>query len=105
MLQLFRNAWPEIEAAFLSVTAQLDDANIDERLVDVGLTGSQLTLKTSGYQRALERWLRKPARGALRRLLEWADTILDSLVSVLPAVEVVREYKECIMNEVHSEPA
>jgi len=99
MLLLFQNAWPDIDRAFTLVATQLENDALDASLTGAGLTGTQLALKMGGYGRALERWLRKKGRRTLRGFLSWADTILDSLVSVLPAAEIIREYKECLVNE------
>lgn len=100
MLTLFRKAWPEVQIAFTSVLARLENAELDDPLARAGLTRSQLAVKVGGFERAFQLWIGRKARRSLRRLLEWADTILGSLAAVIQAVEIIREYKDCLRNEV-----
>jgi hypothetical protein len=99
MRTLFLDAWLEVRGAFDVAVGYLQDDELDEGLARVGLTSLQLSLKLGGFRRALQHWFNRRTRGALRRLLAWADTILDSLAAVMPPAEVIREYKECLKNE------
>lgn len=101
LYNFFEMAWPPVLAAITDAIKQLTSEGLDEPLERVGLTGASLRLKLAGVANAHLRWRqggKRPGR-ALRKLLDWIDTLLDSLASVVLAVEIVKEYKDCLRNE------
>ena len=112
----FEGAWDTVRKAFERLRAELShraeevshdasygtpDPTIDEKLASRGLVGEQLDLKLAGWHRVqswkIFAWL-FPRRW-LAALLRWANVILGSLSSVFPPAEIIKEYKECIEND------
>ena len=101
MQSAYVDAWKEVQPAFAELLNVLEAPSVEPRLAAVGLTGKQLALKVKGYFRALDDWRQHGGGLGVRwkKLLDWADTILDSLLPVIPGGEVIKEYKECLRNE------
>lgn len=104
MRPLFRAAWAEVEPVFNTLDFELrhesPDAQIEGKLEAAGLTGAQLDLKLAGFERALENWRTNGHTPALLgKVLNWINTLLKSLISVLPGGEALKEFKESIENE------
>jgi hypothetical protein len=103
----FSVGWLRVKAAFTELTSWVQDNNNVPKLRAVGLTGASLRLKVAGLRRAFTRMLSGAAAPfrALRNFLGWGNTILGSLASVFQAVEVIKEYKECIENDLADQEA
>jgi hypothetical protein len=104
---LYEEAYHEIEYAVGATRATLLPEEygrapavyaeeLDSELERVGLTGSQLELKRSGWVRALARFEAAPVRSLLLRALRWANIILGSLAGVVGASEALKEFKESV---------
>ena len=83
---VLRMGWEDAEASLVRASAQLRE--IDWRYVEgAGLTGRQLEMK--------DRLLRMDVgTGIVGRIIRRLDSIMGSLASVLPVLEIAREYKE-----------
>ena len=96
------DAWPSVQRSLASLRNTLTDAQtrldspVRRALEEIGLTGIQLQLKLQGFFGAIGRRVGRLSRRWLREVLAWANVILGSLARVLPAAEVVKEYKECL---------
>lgn len=102
-----RAAWPEILAAFNQVDSALASGNFTPQLEKVGLTGPSWQLKLSGFKRAFSRLWRTGKEGlrkATGSLLRWSNIILGSLSSVVPAAEIIKEFKESVENDLAEHP-
>jgi hypothetical protein len=80
-----------------------EESPLYEELEHVGLTAAQLSLK----ERVLQ-WIVTAAGGELRQVLAWINTFLGSLAQVIPAVDLVKEYKEhleIVIDIQHRRPA
>lgn len=96
----FVEAWPEVRA---SISTAKDDlftrVVVSDRLPSAGLTGKQLALKLFAFRRSVDALkLGGWSRRLLKRVLDWLNTILGSLASVLPGVDAIKEFKEAIEN-------
>jgi hypothetical protein len=65
----------------------------DIKLQQAGLAGQQLDLKLQGFQSAYEDLKLMGGIKRLKRFFKWANLILGSLAAVIPAVELLKEYK------------
>lgn len=91
-----------IESATTALQAVEDtNASLWSDSNTVGLLGPSLTLKLSLGRRVAERAFepaKRPLTGitgqALRPLLKWINSLLGSLARALPALDLVKEYKE-----------
>jgi hypothetical protein len=104
----FSVGWLRVKDAFTNLTSWIQDNDNVPQLRAVGLTGASLRLKVAGLRRAFTRLLSgaaAPFHGRLRNFLAWGNTILGSLASVFQAVEVIKEYKECIENDLADQDA
>jgi hypothetical protein len=107
---LVREAWRELQPQFETATKEMRKiASIDVSSFQArGLSGSQLELKIEEY-----RWRREPflsnfkkfrpskiTSNVLKRLLKAllisADNILDTLASMLPTMQAVKEFKDTL---------
>lgn len=76
---------------------------LNSQLENAGLTGSQLTMKLSGYVNSRNEFKRKGGIWLLKRLLRWLNTLLGSMALVpllTNLVEPIKELKEAIENMV-----
>jgi hypothetical protein len=107
---LVREAWRELQPRFETATREMRKiVSIDVSSFQArGLSGSQLELKIEEY-----RWRREPflsnfekfrpskiSSNVLKRLLKAllisADNILDTLASMLPTIQAVKEFKDTL---------
>lgn len=90
------DAWNDLRFNRLpTIRDQLASAS-ENSLRDAGLSGPQLTAKLNWLNNA---WWAFRLRGTvplLKKVLEWIDLILGSLVAVIPAAEPLKELKEAI---------
>ena len=102
-----RDAWPELQAAFREVDQALvslaETNDQEQKLKKAGLTGASWKLKWYGFKRGFSR-LWQAGREGLRKatgwLLRWSNTILGSLTTVVPQAEIIKEFKECVENDI-----
>jgi len=89
-VRMLPGPWKEVESAFLSArnTIERDDFNWGY-VEGIGMTGDMLRWK----KRMLDESVRE---GTVGRFLKFANAILGSLAKVIPPLEVVKEYKECV---------
>lgn len=83
-------AQPAIDEA----VAELQNQHLDDQLARVGLVGPSLDLKLAGFEYAMVMFLESLSLKWFKRLLKWINTLLGSLKSVIPGVEIVKELKE-----------
>lgn len=86
---------PEVKTRFTDVRSALADLPPGS-LENAGLSGPLLSLKLDRFNRARE--LLRPgfARGAFKRLLRWANVLLDSLSTILPPAKAIEEFKKTV---------
>jgi hypothetical protein len=92
----FRSAWTEIEADGLFELAieRLRSREVEPALTDVGLVGSGLKPKLSGFRRTHGRLTKSLTWLAVKPVLKWANVILGSLGKALPFLDPIKEFKE-----------
>lgn len=93
-------AWQAGEPRFGELSRQLEDPEWGPRLESAALTGAPLRFKMAGWRGALQRFLRRPGRNALKLVLRWAKVALGSLATIFGAVEPIKEFKEALEAEV-----
>jgi hypothetical protein len=102
-----QSAWEELAPSFAMAPrylAEPPDANLLEaQLVHVGLTGRQLALKRTGWERARDSFRARVTKRALSRALRWANIILGSLAGLIPGADAIKEYKEAVEQAVEDE--
>ena len=76
---------------------------LNEALGDSGLSGSELTFKIQGFRMAFDRFWQRGTVNLLKKLLNWINTILKSLIAAIPGAEAINEFKEAIENEINDE--
>ena len=101
----YRDGWAEAADRFGELGNKLGnlDPVTEEALRVAGLTGEHLELKATGTREAgrayasgksLPMWPPSLKRRAMMRLLKWLNIFLGSFASVIPAAELIKEYKE-----------
>lgn len=108
---LVRNAWKELQPQFETATKEIGKiASTDVSSFQArGLSGSQLELKIKEYTWRRERLfnfdklrLSRIASDVLKRLLRAllasADNILDTLASIVPPIQVIKEFKDTLVS-------
>jgi hypothetical protein len=97
-----RAAWSSVRQAFDGAARFLDEVAEDD-LAEVGLTGSELALKLTGFDLALQDLQAARVAGgirgivkALKKFLNWADVCLDSLAKLLNQADRIAEVKDAI---------
>lgn len=111
---LVRNAWKELQPQFETATKEIreivsTDVSAGARFQAMGLSGSQLELKIKEYTRRRERLLNfdklklsRIASDVLKRLLKAlltsADNILDTLASIFPPMQAIKEFKDTLVS-------
>lgn len=98
--ELIQRAWDEVRPRFGKLRDALSSGVFDDRLDEVGLRGAQLELKMRGFGLALEEFRRSGRLGLLKKLLDWINTILKSLVAAIPGGEPIVELKEILEKEI-----
>lgn len=82
--------WPQVRDAFQSARSMIEREQLNWKYVEgVGMTGNWLRWK----KRLLDESVKE---GAVGRFLKLANAILGSLAKVIPPLEIVKEYKECV---------
>ncbi|HAT1764868.1 hypothetical protein SCJ96_11310 [Legionella pneumophila serogroup 1] len=94
----FEKANKELIPIIKQVKEDIEHLSVD-KLERVGLWGDQLTLKIKGFENAFKSWSSNGTKKALLKLLKWLNTILGSLSIIIPHCEPIKEYKECIEND------
>ena len=95
----FNDAHSEIENSIRKAINDLENES-DQNLISVGLSGKQLQLKLSGFNNAYTIWQAKRTNKILLSLLKWLNIILGSLAAIIPIIEPIKEYKECLENHI-----
>lgn len=93
-----RSAWADLRErdALTAIIDELEPAETSAALDAVGLWGSQLGFKLTGWMNAFTEWREARTADALRRAFRWANLIVGSLGSVVtgPGLELFKEFKE-----------
>lgn len=94
-------AWEELIPQWEIIEDSLRDPSdeILERLKAAGLTGSQLEMKLHFVQGVFDKFRKYGSTFLLRRLLSALNKLLGSLLSAVPGVEAVKEYKDYAESE------
>lgn len=88
--QIVREPWPQVEHAFRDARNMIESEQLNWEYVEgIGMTGNWLRWK----KRLLDESVKE---GTVGRFLKFANAILGSLAKVIPPLEVVKEYKECV---------
>jgi hypothetical protein len=111
---LVRKAWEELQPQFRTAAEEIreivsTDVSERARFQAMGLSGSQLELKIREYTRRRERLLdfdklklSRIASDVLKRLLKAlltsADNILDTLASMFPPMQAIKEFKDTLVS-------
>jgi hypothetical protein len=106
---LVRHAWKELQQQFETATREIRKIDVSSYQAR-GLSGSQLELKIEEYK-----WRREPflsnfdklrpskmtsdlLKRLLKALLTSADNILDTLASMLPPMQAIKEFKDTLVS-------
>ena len=82
--------WREVEHAFLSARNMIEKEEFNWEYVEgIGMTGNMLRWKKAMLDESVR-------EGTVGRFLKFANAILGSLSKVIPPLEIVKEYKECV---------
>jgi hypothetical protein len=89
-------AWAAIESrgTIDHAIVALGAPAVDDLLAAHGLVGPERVAKTASVHEASRRYWQHPGLKALKALLSYLDSILGSLVPVIPWLEPVKEFKE-----------
>lgn len=88
--QTLTEPWPQVEHAFRTARNMIEREEFNWEYVEgVGMTGNWLRWK----KRLLDESVKE---GTVGRFLKFANAILGSLAKVIPPLEIVKEYKECV---------
>ena len=88
-------AWPPVELQLLvmeNVTSTVED----QRMIEHGLYGPQLTFKLAVIERIRQRFFANPTKRWLQRWLKAIDNLLDSLPDPLGVGAAIKEFKTAI---------
>jgi hypothetical protein len=99
-----REAWKEVQPHFNDLLHAVHTAD-QQRLLAHGLGGFQLHFKLATVRELFQIYTRAGSRRALRRLLEAADTLLDSIVGATTVGSAVVEIKDTIKNCIKADPS
>lgn len=104
-----QSAWEEVTPSFdmagRYLTEPPDASLLEAQLAHVGLTGGQLRLKRTGWERARDAFRERFTKRALGRALGWANIILGSLAGLIPGGDAIKEYKEAVEQAVEDAEA
>jgi hypothetical protein len=93
------NAWSSlkstVQTSFQTLRSSLRGI-ANDILERIGLTGHQLALKLKGLNDAWQAFNELGTVRLLKKLLEWINAILGSLIAALPGGEALKEFKEAI---------
>jgi hypothetical protein len=88
--QIVTEPWPQVEHAFRDARNIIESEQLNWEYVEgVGMTGNWLRWK----KRLLDESVKE---GTVGRFLKFANAILGSLSKVIPPLEIVKEYKDCV---------
>lgn len=91
--------WEELRPLFRQVQDAVR-ALSDEQLQSAGLYGRQLAFKLTGFRSAWNSFFNLGGVNRLIKVLKWINTLLKSLVSLLPIGEPLVEFKEVMETEI-----
>lgn len=94
--ELFKKAYSVVKKSFEKAESILKTADIRNNLEINGLTGAQLELKILLFNRAYQLWKNTNIMKHLINLLKYLNIILGSLVNVIPLLEQLKEFKDCL---------
>jgi hypothetical protein len=103
--QAFIRVLPLVSLRLANAASELEgiettDSHLRRRLDDAGLVGDALSLKRDIWERTTAASFATAATGffgrMLRPLLKLINSILGRFVSVFPALELVKEYKDSV---------
>jgi hypothetical protein len=86
--------WSRQEERFDSAISYLGDQQIERDLVERGLTGAELAIKLEVYEITVRIYEERPTPTRYADALKAGDIPLDSLASVVPGLDAVKEAKE-----------
>jgi hypothetical protein len=92
----FNEAWGEVAERFDEVIELIHSADHEESLRRHGLRGASFRLKAEGFWRNARAFFASPSRRWLRKSLGWANNVLTSLASAIPAAGIIQEFKEAL---------
>jgi hypothetical protein len=82
--------WREVEHAFVSARNMIEEDEVNWEYVEgIGMRGNLLRWKKAMLDESVR-------EGTVGRFLKFANAILGSLAKVIPPLEIVKEYKECV---------
>ena len=88
--QLVTEPWPQVQRAFQDARNMIESEQLNWEYVEgFGMTGDWLRWK----KRLLDESVKE---GTVGRFLKFANAILGSLSKVIPPLEIVKEYKDCV---------
>jgi len=102
MRPLFTAAWAEVRDQVPRVRAAVGSLS-DDQLRTLGLSGAQLNLKLEGFRRAdeaLEFGLGGWTDDIVKKVLEWINILLGSILGGVPIAEALKELKESLEAEI-----
>jgi hypothetical protein len=104
MRKELQEAWMEFSEDFNldQVKARIYEAP-QELLQTHGLYGGQLRAKLSLFRRRLERFFLGRGTKTLLRLIDAADTVLDSIIAATGLDEAIKEIKDLLRNSIDDE--
>ena len=89
------DAWDELKPTFGSLRNQVGYKTAEDFEI-VGLAGQQLKLKLKGLQDSWRRFFKSGTVRLLKELLDWINSILESLGKIIPGVDAVKEFKDAL---------
>jgi hypothetical protein len=104
MQEELRNAWKEFDEDFnLDKAKNVIYEASPERLQTHGLYGSQLRAKISLFQIRIGRFFDSFTTKGLLKLIDAADTLVDSIIAATGLDEALKEMKDLLRNSVDEE--
>ncbi len=80
----------QVSRGFLSARNMIERDEVNWEYVEgIGMTGNMLRWKKAMLDESVR-------EGTVGRFLKFANAILGSLAKVIPPLEIVKEYKECV---------
>jgi hypothetical protein len=96
--EIIQEANKEIDKVWKSVIDLINQSPpANEYLFErAGLLGAQSAAKVKGIKKSAKEFFRHPTKRAFMRAAKWINILLGSLVSIFPAGEALKEFKETI---------
>jgi hypothetical protein len=89
-IRMLPGPWDEVEQAFKRARNMIEKKELNWEYVEgIGMTGDMLRWKKAMLDESVR-------EGTVGRFLKFANAILGSLAKVIPPLEIVKEYKECV---------